>query len=146
MGYYKSLLAANGQLKTSLQINLPQLGQNHLAAERVLFRCVVFLVVYLLPLKVAQYYDLTLCKTLLQLCKSKPQNAKMSDFKFDQFKISILSFLIVSCQIVVLALVASELFSSSSDLMQGGGGQLESIFTGYVPLASQNPYPLYSIL
>ena len=129
MGYYKSLLAANG----------------HLAAERVLFRCVVFLVVYLLPLKVAQYYDLTLCKTLLQLCKSKPQNAKMSDFKFDQFKISILSFLIVSCQIVVLALVASELFSSSSDLMQGGG-QLESIFTGYVPLASQNPYPLYSIL
>ena len=30
----------------------------------------------------------------------------MSDFKFDQFKISILSFLIVSCQIVVLALVA----------------------------------------
>ena len=70
----------------------------------------------------------------------------MSDFKFDQFKISILSFLIVSCQIVVLALVASELFSSSSDLMQGEGGQLESIFTGYVPLASQNPYPLYSIL
>ena len=65
----------------------------------------------------------------------------MSDFKFDQFKISILSFLIVSCQIV-----ASELFSSSSDLMQGGGGQLESIFTGYVPQASQNPYPLYSIL
>ena len=70
----------------------------------------------------------------------------MSDFKFDQFKISILYFLIVSCQIVVLALVASELFSSSSDLMQGEGGQLESIFTGYVPLASQNPYPLYSIL
>lgn len=70
----------------------------------------------------------------------------MSDFKFDRFKISILSFLIVSCQIVVLALVASELFSSSSDLMQGEGGQLESIFTGYVPLASQNPYPLYSIL
>ena len=70
----------------------------------------------------------------------------MSDFKFDRFKISILSFLIVSCQIVVLALVASELFSSSSDLMQGEGGQLESIVTGYVPLASQNPYPLYSIL
>lgn len=68
----------------------------------------------------------------------------MSDFKFDQFKSSILSFLIVSCQIVVLALVASELFSSSSDLMQGE--QLDSIFTGYVPLASQNPYPLYSIL
>lgn len=63
----------------------------------------------------------------------------MSDLKFDQFEIKF--FLIVSCLIVVAALVVAELFSSPSDEMQGGGGgQLGSIFTGYVPLTSENPY------
>ena len=62
----------------------------------------------------------------------------MSDLKFDQFKIKF--FLIVSCLIVVAALVVTELFSSPSDEIQGGGGQLGSIFTGYVPLTSENPY------
>ena len=44
----------------------------------------------------------------------------MSDLKFYQFKIKF--FLIVSCLIVVAALVVAELFSSPSDEMQGGGG------------------------
>ena len=44
----------------------------------------------------------------------------MSDLKFDQFKIKF--FLIVSCLIVVAALVVTELFSSPSDEIQGGGG------------------------
>lgn len=42
----------------------------------------------------------------------------MSDLKFDQFEIKF--FLIVSCLIVVAALVVAELFSSPSDEMQGG--------------------------
>ena len=69
----------------------------------------------------------------------------MSDFKFDQFKISILSFLIVSCQIVVLALVASELFSSSSDLMQGGGGNLSQFLLVMCrwPLRTPTHYTLF---
>ena len=29
--------------------------------------------------------------------------------------------------------------------MPGGGGVLESSFAVYVPLASQNPYPIYSL-
>ena len=43
----------------------------------------------------------------------------MSDLKFDQFKIKF--FLIVSCLIVVAALVVTELFSSPSDETRGGG-------------------------
>ena len=72
----------------------------------------------------------------------------MSDFKFDQFKISILSFLIVSCQIVVLALVASELFSSSSDLMQGGGGATSVNFYCLCAAGLSEPLPfiLYSLV
>ena len=72
----------------------------------------------------------------------------MSDFKFDQFKISILSFLIVSCQIVVLALVASELFSSSSDLMQGEGGATWVNFYWLCAAGLSEPLPiiLYSLV
>ena len=71
----------------------------------------------------------------------------MSDFKFDQFKISILSFLIVSCQIVELALVASELFSSSSDLMQGGGATSVNFYCLCAAgLSEPLPIILYSLV
>lgn len=52
----------------------------------------------------------------------------MSDLKFDQFKIKF--FLIVSCLIVVAALVVTELFSSPSDEIQGGGGNLGQFLLG----------------
>ena len=40
-----------------------------------------------------------------------------------------------------------EIVRMSKDIPRGGGGVLGSSFAGYVPLASQNPYPItvYSV-
>ena len=68
----------------------------------------------------------------------------MSDLKFDQFEIKF--FLIVSCLIVVAALVVAELFSSPSDEMRGGGGATWVDFYWVCAADLSKPLPLYSIL
>ena len=48
---------------------------------------------------------------------------------------------------VVASIACNNSFVSASSWPRGGGGELGSIFAGYVPLASPNPYPIivYSV-